>query len=141
VPALRDARPGAVEALADPLLRRRARHVVRENGRVAEVVGLLRAPGDPRAIGPLLTASHASLRDDFEVTVPHLDVAVEAALAAGAHGARMTGGGFGGCVIALVEAGAVDAVVAAVQRAYGARGWTPPSAFVAAPAAGAARIG
>ena len=72
------------------------------------VVAALRAGDDPRTIGPTLTASHASMRDDFEITVPEVDTAVAAALDAGAHGARMTGGGFGGCVLALVEADAVE---------------------------------
>ncbi len=121
VTALRDvALDGLERALAllpDDPLRRRVRHVVTENARVLDVVDLLRAGGaDPRKIGPALTASHGSLRDDFEVTVAELDVAVEGALAAGAHGARMTGGGFGGCVIALVERPAVEAVAHAVAR-------------------------
>ena len=104
LPALRDLTetelPAALPRLADEVTRRRVRHVVTENQRVLDTVALLTA-GRPDEIGPLLTASHASLRDDFEVTVPELDTAVEAALAAGAYGARMTGGGFGGCVIAL----------------------------------------
>ena len=99
MPALRDVTDldAALAALPDDVSRRRVRHVVTENARVLATVAHLRA-GRPAAIGPLLTASHASLRDDFEVTVPELDVAVDAALAAGALGARMTGGGFGGCV-------------------------------------------
>ena len=88
------------------VLLRRARHIVTENARVLEVVATLRGDADPRAIGPILTAGHASLRDDFEISIPLLDACVEAALEAGAHGARMVGGGFGGSAIALVDADA-----------------------------------
>ena len=122
------------------LLRRRVRHVVTEDARVLEVVAALRAGDDPRTIGPTLTASHASMRDDFEITVPEVDTAVRAALDAGAYGARMTGGGFGGCVLALVEADAVERVVRAVEAAYAAAGFRPPTAFVAAAADGARRL-
>lgn len=143
VPALRDvALAGLEDALArldDDLLRRRVRHVVTEGARVVEVVDLLRAGADPRRTGAALTASHASMRDDFEITVPQVDVAVTAALRAGAHGARMTGGGFGGCVLALVDEPAAGDVVAAVERAYAAECFAPPSAFVAQPADGARR--
>ncbi len=130
----------ALASLDDDLLRRRVRHVVTENARVLEVVATLRSPADPRRVGPVLTASHASMRDDFEITVPQVDIAVEAALAAGAHGARMTGGGFGGCVLALVENDQVDAVVGAVQTAYADAGFDPPSAFVAEACSGARRL-
>lgn len=140
VPALRDVAVGdldaALGALPDPIARRRVRHVVTEDDRVLRTVALLRA-GDLRAVGPLLTASHTSLRDDYEVSVPRLDVAVAAALAAGAHGARMTGGGFGGCVIALVDAAAVPAVADAVTADFAAHGWAAPRAFVVTPSAGA----
>jgi galactokinase len=126
---------------ADDRLFRRARHVVTENARVLDAVSALRLGADPRRIGPLLTASHASLRDDFEVSCAELDCAVDAALAAGAHGARMTGGGFGGCAIALVEADAVDEVSTAVRRAFAGRRFArPPAMFLAAPAAGARRL-
>jgi galactokinase len=120
--------------------KRRARHVVTEDQRVLDTVALLRA-GKVRDIGPLLTASHESLRHDFEVTVPRLDVAVEAALAAGAYGARMTGGGFGGCVLALVDAGTVSTVDGAVREAFARRGFGAPESFVAIPGPGASRIG
>ena len=122
------------------LLRKRVRHIVTENARVLDVVALLRSGADPRAIGPALTASHVSMRDDFEITVPQVDTAVDAALAVGAHGARMTGGGFGGCVLALVEADAVDATVRAVEAAYEKAGFDPPSAFVAEACDGAHRL-
>ncbi|MEV7227853.1 galactokinase [Polymorphospora sp. NPDC051019] len=143
VPALRDVTtdglPVALARLDDDVVRRRVRHVVTENQRVLETVALLRA-GDVPAIGPLMTASHASMRDDFEITVPEVDTAVEAALSAGAYGARMTGGGFGGCVLALVDADRIDAVADAVTAAYADRGFTPPVWFSAAPGAGAAAL-
>src|SRR5690349_3662805 len=91
VPALRDVTPAGLEAalaqLDDDVMRRRVRHIVTENQRVLDTVELLRA-GRAREIGPLMTASHASMRDDFEITVEQVDLAVEAALAAGAYGAR-----------------------------------------------------
>ena len=93
----------ALAELVDDVTFRRVRHVVTENQRVLDTVRTLREQG-PAAIGDLLVASHASMRDDFEISVPELDTAVEAALAAGAVGARMTGGGFGGAAIALVVA-------------------------------------
>ena len=101
--------PGDVNGLDDPELRRRVRHVVSENRRVLAVADLLRR-GDLAAVGPLLTDSHASLRDDFEVSWPQADVAVETAIGAGAAGARMTGGGFGGAVIVLAHVDAVAGV-------------------------------
>jgi galactokinase len=146
VPALRDVRLDALDEalgrLTDEVQRRRTRHVVTEDDRVLRAVELLRA-GRVQELGPLLTASHVSLRDDFEVTVPQLDAAVEAALSAGALGARMTGGGFGGCVLALLPAGdhAESALRAAVDAAYAARGFTAPGYFPAIPSAGARRDG
>lgn len=144
VPALRDVAlsdlASDLDRLDSDVARRRVRHVVTEDARVLEVVDHLRRGQDPRTVGPLLTASHASLRDDYEVTVPELDTAVDAALAAGAHGARMTGGGFGGSVIALVEAADVDAVSDAVAAAFDEAGFAPPRAFVAVPAEGAHRL-
>ncbi|SCG43290.1 galactokinase [Micromonospora inositola] len=143
VPALRDVSPADLDAaltrLDDDEMRRRVRHVVTEDQRVLHTVALLRA-GRIRDIGPLLTASHASMRDDFEITVPEIDTAVEAALAAGAHGARMTGGGFGGCVLALVEASSADAVARAVVEAYAERGFATPGTLTVLPSAGATRL-
>jgi len=143
VPALRSiAFDGLDEALArldDEVDRRRVRHVVTEIKRTEDAIALMRA-GRLRDVGPLFTASHASLRDDFEITVPELDVAVDTALAAGALGARMTGGGFGGCIIALVSAGSADAVLAAIEKAFAEKGFTPPSALAATPSNGASRI-
>jgi len=142
VPALRDLAPDDLPAALprlDPVVARRVRHVVTEDQRVLDAVALLRA-GDPRRVGPLLTASHASMRDDFAITVAQVDAAVEAALAAGAHGARMTGGGFGGCVLALVDADAADRVTAAVEATYAERGFAAPVTFAATPGPGAARL-
>jgi galactokinase len=139
VRSLRDV-PGvdAVASLADPVLARRARHIVTENERVLETVARLRA-GDVPGTGPLLTASHASLRDDFEISWPQADAAVAAALAAGALGARMVGGGFGGCVIALVPGDGAQAR-AAVCEEYTRRGWQAPRFLAAPPSAGAHRL-
>ncbi|MEU4618760.1 galactokinase [Actinoplanes sp. NPDC023801] len=143
VAALRDVStadlPQALERLDDDVLRRRARHIVTENQRVLDTVSLLRS-GRVREIGPLLTASHVSMRDDFEITVDQVDVAVQSALDAGAYGARMTGGGFGGCVLALIDAGRADATAAAVAAAYDKRGFTAPTSWVATAGPGATRI-
>ncbi|WP_433389761.1 galactokinase [Micromonospora sp. KLBMP9576] len=143
VAALRDIPvDGLADALArldDDETRRRVRHVVTENQRVLDTVALLRAGRTPE-IGPVLTASHVSMRDDFEITVPEVDTAVEAALAAGALGARMTGGGFGGCVLALVEARRADAVAAAVTAAYAERGFVAPGHVTVLPGPGATRL-
>jgi galactokinase len=116
--------------------RRYVRHVVTENDRVRQVVDLL-DDGRVGDIGPLLTASHASLRDDYRVTVPELDVAADALVEAGALGARMTGGGFGGCVIALLPEDRVEPAAEAVRRAFDARGFGEPRHVVARPSAGA----
>ncbi|UVS77937.1 galactokinase [Actinokineospora sp. UTMC 2448] len=137
VPALRDATLADLDRLPDDLVPQ-ARHVITENQRVLDTVALLRAGGLGR-IGPHLTASHTSLRDDYRVSCLELDVAVDAALEAGALGARMTGGGFGGSAIALVHADRVADVRAAVRTAYARRSLTEPRLFTAAPAAGAGR--
>ncbi|PRY28387.1 galactokinase [Pseudosporangium ferrugineum] len=143
VPALRDVTADGLEAalgkLDDEVMRRRVRHIVTENQRVLDTVALLRS-GRIREIGPLMTASHASMRDDFEITVDRVDVAVEAALAAGAYGARMTGGGFGGCVLALIDADRAEATTAAVEQAYAERSFTAPTTWSAIPGPGARRL-
>ncbi len=131
--------PQALTTLPDPVLRRRVRHVVTENARVLDAASCLRA-GRIRDLGPLLTASHISMRDDYEITVPEVDLAVEIALKHGALGARMTGGGFGGCVLAMVTVASVGDVVAAVTQAYGRSGYAPPVSFVARPSRGAYRL-
>jgi galactokinase len=127
----------ALATLDDELMRRRVRHVVTEIGRVTDTVELLRA-GRLREVGPVFTASHASMRDDFEITVPELDVAVDTALAAGALGARMTGGGFGGCIIALAED--ADTVHAEIEKAFAVQGFSAPARIPATPSPGASRL-
>ncbi|HKC29164.1 MAG TPA: galactokinase [Jatrophihabitans sp.] len=125
--------------LDDVELRQVVRHVVTENDRVLRTCDRLDA-GDLAAIGPLLTASHMSLRDDYQVTIEELDIAVETALAAGALGARMTGGGFGGSVIALVPAADSDECARAVTAVFASRGFSAPVIFPAEAGAGAARV-
>ncbi|MFF0989946.1 galactokinase [Kocuria nitroreducens] len=117
---------------------RRVRHVLSENRRVLQTVERLRA-GDVAGIGELLVASHTSLRDDYEVSCPELDLAVDAALAAGAVGARMTGGGFGGSAIALVPATRAEHVRNAVAEAFAAAGRRAPDVFAVVPGEGAGR--
>jgi galactokinase len=114
-----------------------ARHVTSENARVLQVRDLLEA-GEPERIGPFLTASHASLRDDLRVTVPQLDITVTAALDAGALGSRMTGGGFGGCTLTLVTSDRVAQVQQAIDSALTSAGFISATHFVTTPAAGAA---
>ncbi|MGV8997243.1 MAG: galactokinase [Parvibaculaceae bacterium] len=104
IKSLRDADGPLLDALVDPLLNKRARHVVSENKRVLAAVDALQSC-DPLGFGTLMVESHWSLARDFEVSTDALDHLVEAALSAGAHGARLTGAGFGGCVVALVPEG------------------------------------
>jgi galactokinase len=125
----------AKESDGDVLVRR-ARHVVTEDARVEQVVDLLDG-GRVREIGPLLTASHASMRDDFEISAPEVDVCVQSLLDAGVSGARMTGGGFGGCVIALLDSDRVEAASEAALSAAAKHGFARPRPFVTSPAAGA----
>ncbi|WP_412075356.1 galactokinase [Streptomyces xanthophaeus] len=143
LPALRDLPyEGLEQALArlgDPVQRRRVRHVVTENERVVRIEELLRA-GRLRETGPLLTEGHASLRDDYEVSCPELDLAAATADAAGAYGSRMTGGGFGGSALALIDADAEPEVGRAAARAFREAGYAPPRITAAAPSAGAARL-
>jgi galactokinase len=126
----------ALERLSDDTLRRYTRHIVTENNRVLQTAALLDR-GEITAIGQLLSASHESLRTDFRVTVDELDVAVTAALGAGAYGARMTGGGFGGSVIALLDMDRVASCEQAVRTAFASRGFAEPSAFTARAVSGA----
>jgi galactokinase len=151
VPALRDLTPQllpeALQQLADraghrdraATLQRRVRHVVTEIARVERSAQLLRA-GRPGELGPLLDASHASLRDDFDVSCPELDLVCAAAVEAGALGARMTGGGFGGSAIALVRSSAGTDVADAVHVATVRGGYRAPAFLRALPAAGATRL-
>ena len=124
--------------ILDDVTFRRVRHVVTEDQRVLDTVRLLRTEG-PAAIGELLDASHRSLRDDFEVSVPELDLAVETAIGNGALGARMTGGGFGGSAIALVPIETVSRVQVAVDGAFAEHGFGAPETFVVHPSDGAHR--
>jgi galactokinase len=139
VRSLRDITDSSELVGLDPLLQRRARHVVTENSRVLATAALLRR-GQLTEVGPLLTASHASLRDDFEVSWPAADAAVDAAVQAGASGARMTGGGFGGSVIALVHADRESRVQAAVADRFAREGWPAPGFTGTVPSAGARRV-
>ncbi|MFE4547741.1 galactokinase [Streptomyces sp. NPDC056785] len=140
---LRDVRHEELDAalarLSDERVRRYVRHVVSDDHRVDRVVALLDA-GDVRAIGPVLTEGHASLRDDLRISCEELDLAVATANAAGALGARMTGGGFGGSAIVLVESADVDSVGKAVAEAFAEAGYTAPRVFPAVPSAGARRL-
>jgi galactokinase len=136
--------------LGDPLLRRRARHVITDSARARAIAAALQGPGAAdtaveaakiyRFIGKLLVEGHASLRDDFEVSWPEADVTVETAITAGAYGAKMIGGGFGGSVLALVPTGSVGTMRTAVTAAFTARGWTLPQFLDAVPSPPARRL-
>jgi galactokinase len=141
VPSLREIAPGDLSrarAALDDETFRRVRHVVTENQRVLDTAAALRSDG-PLAIGELMDASHASLRDDFEVSTPELDLAVDTARAGGAIGARLTGGGFGGAAIALVPGHAVSRVQVALDGAFAEHGFTPPTTFTVEASGAAAR--
>jgi galactokinase len=117
---LRDATPAQIDAIEDPVVRRRARHVVDENRRVLEFVQAL-GDDDPALAGEILIDGHRSLRDDFEVSTPELDRIVAALFVRpGVHGARLTGAGFGGCVVALCDAGTIIEGGSAVRASHGA---------------------
>jgi galactokinase len=141
VPALRDVTDldGVLDQLPDPVIKRRVRHVVTENARVLQAVNVLRA-GRIADLAPLLDDSHKSMRDDFEITVPQVDLAVETARASGALGARMTGGGFGGCIIALIKAGDAERIGHDIANSFAAAGYGPPAYFTAVPSTGAQRL-
>jgi galactokinase len=130
---LRDATPAQVRDIP------RGRHAVTEMERVRAFADALRA-GDINALGPLMLASHASSRDDMEVSTPELDALVEALCQAGALGARLTGAGFGGCVVALVPAVDAETISAEARAAYEARTGNTPSAWIVRAADGASRI-
>jgi galactokinase len=146
VPSLRAVHDvSELRALDDPVLHRRARHVVTDDLRVRQVTSMLRAShgGDFRAlseVGALLTQSHASLRDDFQVSWPEADVTVQVAVDAGALGARMTGGGFGGSALALVPEADVEPVQDQIRTAFADRGWTEPEFLSAFPSDAAQRM-
>lgn len=132
VRSLREVLPGDLARdlprLSDDTLRRRTRHVVSEIARVQAAVAALES-ADFAALGPLFAASHASLRDDYEVSSPELDTAVDVASAEGAIGARMTGGGFGGSAIALLRAHEADRIATAVANSFSAKGFRAPQCF------------
>ncbi|WP_046501345.1 galactokinase [Streptomyces odonnellii] len=136
LPAALDRLAGAGESEE---VRRCVRHVVSDDHRVERTIALLDA-GDLRAAGPVLTEGHASLRDDLRVSCPELDLTVNAALAAGALGARMTGGGFGGSAIVLTEESAADQITKSVTEAFESSSFTPPRIFPATPSTGARRL-
>ena len=129
----------SLDQLTDPLLLRRARHIVTDDTRVLQTVDLLNAR-QLADIGPVLTASHTSLRDDFEISWPEADASVDAAIEAGALGARMVGGGFGGSVIALLPAARTEAVADAVARRFALNGWPGPTFTPAQPSSSATRL-
>ncbi len=139
--------PRIADRLTDPLLMRRARHVISDSARTRAIGAALRdaAAVTPmrdtyRVVGELLTQGHISLRDDFEVSWPQADVAVDAAIAAGAYGAKMIGGGFGGSVLALVPSDRLAAARATLTDAFTRRSWKPPEFLDAIPSAAARRI-
>lgn len=143
VPSLRDADAGALERARPRLTEvtyRRARHVLSEIERTLHAAEGVRASNWP-TVGQLLYASHASLRDDYEVSCPELDALVDIAqsigLAGGVYGCRMTGGGFGGCTVALVQADQVDAISQRLAAGYEKRTRIQPTLFVSRPSAGA----
>jgi galactokinase len=119
---------------------RRARHIVTENERVLETVRLLEHDG-PQAIGALLDASHLSMRDDFEISVPQLDLVAEVALQLGAVGARMTGGGFGGSALALAPRALRRQLETGILEAFASREYEKPDIFVVQPSNGATMRG
>ncbi|MFN2418313.1 MAG: galactokinase [Candidatus Limnocylindria bacterium] len=144
-PEVRSLRDVTLEMLAavddlDPVLRRRADHVVRENERVMRAVEALEG-GQPEALGGLFAESHASLRELYEVSSPELDLLVEIAVSTpGVLGARMTGAGFGGCTVNLVEAASVDRFRSSVERRYEAGTGRPPGVYVVDAVAGAGEV-
>ncbi|MEU4998324.1 galactokinase [Streptomyces sp. NPDC021622] len=131
--------PSALARLTDEKIGRYVRHIVSDDHRVEQVIALLDA-GDVRAIGPVLTEGHASLRDDLRISCEELDLVVATANASGAIGARMTGGGFGGSAIVLVEEPDAESVTKSVQEAFATAGFTAPRVFPAVPSAGARRV-
>jgi galactokinase len=149
---------GRLQEIGDPVLRRRARHVLTDCARARSMAATLleddragqaswagqadaeRAADIYRYLGKLLVEGHASLRDDFEVSWPEADLTVDIAVAAGAYGAKMIGGGFGGSVLALVPADRVREVAAALTEAYTENGWTPPDFIDAVPSPAARRL-
>ena len=137
---VQDRGPSVLAAVTDPVDARRARHVLTENRRVLDLVAAL-GDSDFTEAGRIFTASHVSMRDDFEITTEHIDLIADTATRAGALGARMTGGGFGGCVIALVPGDRAEAVGEAVRRAVRDAGFEQPVITRTRAAAGAGPCG
>ncbi|MEY4438164.1 MAG: hypothetical protein RL249_576, partial [Actinomycetota bacterium] len=139
IPSMRHLTLDALEAQREKITATefiRARHAVTEIARVLEAVVALRA-SDFVTLGKLINASHISLRDDYAVSCPELDVAVDAAIAAGAIGSRMVGGGFGGSAIALIKASDIQKTKDAVLAAFEGKGFRKPRFFTSLPSAGA----
>jgi galactokinase len=140
VKTLRDVSPSELMLRGhelEPLVYRRARHVVTENARTLQAAAAMRA-GDAGELGRLMNGSHISMRDDFEISRAEVDVMVAIAQAqAGCYGARLTGGGFGGCCVALVDASSAEAFTAAVAAQYAQATGLTPSIYVTPAAAGA----
>ena len=128
-----------LDGVTDAIDARRARHVLTENQRVFDFVAAVR-DSDYTEAGRIFNASHASMRDDFEITTENIDLIADTAVGAGALGARMTGGGFGGCVIALAPAGRVEVVGAAVREAVRAAGNEDPAITRTCAAQGAGAV-
>jgi galactokinase len=142
VDSLREAQewgPAELARVSDEVDARRARHVFTENARVLDAVAALE-DDDLATVGRLFNESHASMRDDFEITTPQLDLIAESALGVGALGARMTGGGFGGCVIALVPVTDLDTALTVIPNALRAAGYGEPALMRASAAAGASEV-
>ena len=129
----------ALSRLPDAQMRRRVRHVVSENERTRTALDLARK-GLLSELPRLLNESHISMREDYEITVPTVDLAVETALTHGAFGARMTGGGFGGCIIAWCSTGQANRIGSAIHEAFEKAGFQKPSWFTATPSGGAGRL-
>jgi len=139
--ALRDVSLDQFNAVAnelDPLVAKRVRHVLTENARTVEAAAALER-GDLQRMGELMAESHASMRDDFEITVPQIDTLVEIVKATigDKGGVRMTGGGFGGCVVALVPEALVPEVKQAVESQYEAKTGIKETFYVCKPSQGA----
>ena len=140
VSSLRELSPADLpraQELLDDVTFRRVRHVVTENARVLEFVESL---NDDSAIGRLMHESHASMRDDFEISVDELDTAVETAIRHGAVGARMTGGGFGGAAIALTPAAKISELTNSVYAEFELLGYERPNIFTVTAANGGSRV-
>lgn len=137
VKSLRDAKENQLALIEDEVARKRARHVLSENNRVLQFVAACRR-GDLQEMGRLFVASHRSLQHDYEVSCAELDFLVDTAIAtSGVYGARMTGGGFGGCTVNLVDPLQVDSFEQTVGRAYRAQFNIAPTFYRVRPSPGA----